>query len=86
MANKQNVDSQYVIYAPLNGTVQQLETVLDPTFLEKIVGDGIAMIQEDDEVVSLFPTKHASGLKIDAGVEVLIHTGLETVVLKGGGF
>lgn len=32
MANKQNVDSQYVIYAPLNGTVQQLETVLDPMF------------------------------------------------------
>lgn len=51
-----------------------------------MVGGGIAMIQEDDEVVSLFPTKHASGLKIDAGVEVLIHTGLETVVLKGGGF
>ncbi|HEY4600985.1 MAG TPA: PTS system trehalose-specific EIIBC component [Cerasibacillus sp.] len=94
MAKKQNVDSQYVIYAPLNGTVKQLETVPDPTFSEKMVGDGIAIIPEDGEVVapftgevvSVFPTKHAIGLKNDAGVEVLIHIGLETVGLKGEGF
>ena len=59
-----------------------------------MVGDGIAIIPDDGEVVarfkgevvSVFPTKHAIGLKNEAGVEVLIHIGLETVALKGEGF
>ncbi|MBR8645613.1 PTS glucose transporter subunit IIA [[Brevibacterium] frigoritolerans] len=38
------------------------------------------------EVLSIFPTNHALGLKMDNGLEILIHVGLDTVKLDGEGF
>ncbi|MDQ7862361.1 PTS glucose transporter subunit IIA [Peribacillus frigoritolerans] len=40
----------------------------------------------DGEVLSIFPTNHALGLKMDNGLEILIHVGLDTVKLNGEGF
>ncbi|GAA3318469.1 hypothetical protein GCM10020331_021390 [Ectobacillus funiculus] len=41
----------------------------------------------DGEVVNVFPTKHAIGLKkTKDGYEILIHIGLDTVKLGGAGF
>ncbi|GAB4939249.1 hypothetical protein MAHJHV51_51900 [Mycobacterium avium subsp. hominissuis] len=40
----------------------------------------------DGEVVQVFPTKHAIGLRGASGLELLIHIGLETVTLNGEGF
>ncbi len=59
-----------------------------------MVGDGIAIEPSegivvapfDGEIVQLFPTKHAIGLRGKSGLEVLIHIGLETVSLQGEGF
>ncbi len=89
MANKQEV-----IYAPLSGQIKKLEDVPDPTFSEKMMGDGLAIVPSDGqvvapldgEVVQIFPTKHAVGIRGNAGVEVLIHIGLDTVSLDGEGF
>ncbi|MEC5424659.1 PTS system trehalose-specific EIIBC component [Virgibacillus sp. C22-A2] len=83
-----------VIYSPLSGSVIQLENVPDPTFSQKLMGDGLAIEPSDGsvlapidgEVVQLFPTKHAIGLQSKSGIEVLIHIGLETVSLDGEGF
>lgn len=88
MSNKEN------IYSPLSGEVKQLKAVPDPTFSEKMMGDGLAIVPSDGkvvapfdgEVVQIFPTKHAIGLQSNSGVEVLIHIGLETVSLDGEGF
>ncbi|MFC4559937.1 PTS system trehalose-specific EIIBC component [Virgibacillus kekensis] len=88
------VNKEEFIFAPLSGEVKQLEDVPDPTFAEKMMGDGIAIDPSDGEVISplngeivqIFPTKHAVGLKGDNGVEVLIHIGLDTVNLNGEGF
>ena len=80
--------------APLSGYLMPLERVPDPVFAQKMVGDGIALdpITQsllapcDGEVVQLHPANHALTLSTDAGVEVLMHIGLDTINLKGEGF
>lgn len=83
-----------VLVSPMTGEVVDVTEVPDPTFSEKMMGDGIAFKPSDGavvapvagEVVNLFPTKHAIGIKSKAGVEYLIHIGLDTVMLDGEGF
>lgn len=82
------------IASPLRGTIILLENVPDPVFSQKMIGDGIAILPEegalyapvDGEIVQLFPTKHAIGIKTTDGAEILVHVGLETVQMKGEGF
>ncbi|MCT4663455.1 MAG: PTS glucose transporter subunit IIA [Tissierellales bacterium] len=82
------------IKSPIKGQFVLLENVPDPVFAQKMVGDGIAIELDenmvkapiDGEVVNVFPTKHAIGIKNSDGVEMLIHVGLDTVELKGEGF
>ncbi|WP_229683263.1 PTS system trehalose-specific EIIBC component [Virgibacillus oceani] len=82
------------IYAPLSGEIKSLNAVPDPTFSQKMMGDGIAIEPSegkvvsplDGEVIQIFPTKHAVGIRGKSGIEVLIHIGLETVSLEGNGF
>lgn len=83
-----------IVKAPISGVICQLEEVPDPVFAGKMVGEGIAIEPSeglvvapfDGEVVQLFPTLHAVGLRNKSGLEILIHIGLETVSLEGEGF
>ncbi|WP_423919748.1 beta-glucoside-specific PTS transporter subunit IIABC [Frigoribacterium sp. 2-23] len=83
-----------IISSPLTGDLLPLDDVPDTTFSQRLVGDGAAIRPTvgivdspvDGEVVTVFPTGHAVGLRSDTGVEVLIHVGLDTVTLKGDGF
>lgn len=76
------------------GKLISLEKVKDPVFSTKVLGDGFAIepTQEevvapcDGEVITVFPTGHAYGLKTKNGREILIHLGIDTVELKGQGF
>ncbi|TLS35862.1 PTS sugar transporter subunit IIA [Pseudalkalibacillus caeni] len=91
---KKEVPSEETIFAPLNGKAVKIEEVPDPTFSQKMMGDGIAIEPADGNVVSpvdgtviqLFHTKHAIGIKSQSGLELLIHIGLETVMMNGEGF
>lgn len=83
-----------VVTAPLSGEIVHLVTVPDLVFSRKLAGDGIAIKPTNDtlqapfdgEVIQLFPTLHAIGLRSDSGIEILIHIGLNTVSLNGEGF
>lgn len=87
--NKENV-----LYAPCKGKVVPLSEVPDPSFSEKILGDGFAVIPSegkiyaptDGEIAMVFDTLHAITLTSSSGTEILIHIGLDTVTLKGAPF
>lgn len=82
------------VYSPVKGEAVELKDVKDAVFSAGTIGKGIAVKPEDSEirapfdgeVISVFPTKHALGLKSKNGVELLIHIGIDTVNLKGKGF
>ncbi|WP_417900734.1 PTS glucose transporter subunit IIA [Bacillus haimaensis] len=86
--------TEEVVFAPLSGKVTELTEVPDPTFSQKMMGDGLAIIPSEGEVVSpvdgeivqFFHTKHAIGIRSVTGAEILIHVGLETVSMNGEGF
>lgn len=79
----------------LKGKVIPLKEVNDGVFSEGVMGDGLAIIPEnevlcapaDGEVAVLMQdSRHACGLKLDCGIELLLHIGIDTVDMKGDGF
>ena len=82
------------VYSVADGQVITLEQVKDPVFAQKMMGDGFAVEPANGNIVSpvsgtvssIFPTKHALGLVTEAGLEVLVHIGLDTVSLEGKPF
>ena len=86
--------ANHVITSPFTGTVKDLSEIKDAAFSSGALGKGVAILPTvgklyapvDGEVVSLFKTKHALGLKSKTGIEVLIHIGMDTVKLEGKHF
>ena len=81
--------------AYLTGKVIPIEELNDGVFSAKIMGDGIAIIPEnevltapaDGEItVVMDGSFHAVGMRLDNGVEVLLHIGVDTVGMNGEGF
>ncbi len=81
------------LYAPITGELIDITEVKDQVFSQKILGDGVAIEPKegvlyapfDCEVIQLFHTLHAIGLKAK-DVEILVHIGMDTVELNGEGF
>ncbi len=81
------------LIAPISGQVVDLDQVPDPVFSERMTGDGLAILAEDDEALApcdgtislLFEAKHAFAITTDDGIQVLVHIGLDTVILNGDG-
>lgn len=79
----------------LRGKVISLKEVNDGVFSEGILGDGLAIIPENDllyapaaaTVTALMPeSRHACGLILENGMELVLHIGVDTVDMKGDGF
>ncbi len=79
----------------LTGKVITLKEVNDGVFSEGILGDGIAIIPEDDILYApadgtvcalIQDSRHACGLSMDNGMELVLHIGIDTVDMKGDGF
>lgn len=92
---KNTIDAKKItITSPVNGTVLPLSKAEDEAFASEALGKGVVVIPKDGKVTApfdavveaVFPTNHVIGLKSDAGAEVMIHVGINTVDLKGKGF
>lgn len=77
--------------APVAGKVEPLSAVEDEVFSSGMMGDGFAVEPTDDTVrvpvsgtvAMVYNTGHAFGIKTEAGAEVLVHIGIDTVKLNG---
>lgn len=93
---KKMEDRPYTLTAPLEGTVVEIKDVKDPAFASEELGKGVGITSRKDvddvcapvsgEISVLFSTLHAIGITTEAGVEILIHIGVDTVNLEGRGF
>ena len=82
------------VIAPAVGAVIAQEDIPDDTFASGVLGEGVAIAPTegvvfapfDGEITSVADSKHAIGLSNAAGMEVLIHVGVDTVAMNGEGF
>ncbi|HJC83578.1 MAG TPA: sucrose-specific PTS transporter subunit IIBC [Candidatus Anaerostipes avicola] len=82
------------LYSPMKGEVLPIEKSNDAAFASKAMGDGVAINPEegviyapaDGKISLVFPTKHAIGITLNSGAELLIHAGIDTVKMDGEGF
>lgn len=88
------ITGEISLNSPMKGEVLPITESKDVAFASKAMGDGVAIQPEDgivyapaDGIVSaVFPTKHAIGMTLDSGIELLIHAGIDTVKMEGKGF
>ncbi len=88
------IPSRLDILAPLSGVLVPLSSVPDPVFAQKLVGDGISIDPISAELLApaagvvtlLHSAHHALTITTLSGIEVLVHIGIDTVMLKGEGF
>ena len=88
--------SEVVLKAPVNGEILPVTESSDPTFAQKLLGDGIVVRTEDTQVKVMapcdgtvkfvYPGGHAAGIETKNGTGILIHCGVDTVKLNGEGF
>ena len=94
VVEKEALNGEETISAPIQGKVIPLSKVEDQAFAGGDLGNGVAIIPSvgeikapfDGEITTLFPTLHAIGITGDNGIEMLIHIGFDTVKLNGKPF
>lgn len=93
--NSDNVATDKELLAFVSGRVIPIEEVEDQVFSQKILGDGIAILPESEELVApcsgtiitvMEDSFHACGMETDSGLELLFHVGLDTIDMNGDGF
>ena len=83
-----------VLLAPITGTAIKMTEVPDPVFASEAMGTGAAVSPTEGKLYApaagtitvLAETGHALAMTTDAGAEVLMHIGIDTVTLKGAPF
>ncbi|MFN7459552.1 MAG: phosphoenolpyruvate--protein phosphotransferase [Gemmatimonas sp.] len=81
------------LLAPVSGVIVPLDEVPDPVFAQRLAGDGLSIDPLGSEVVApcdavvrqVHRASHAVTLEA-SGLEIVIHVGLDTVLLQGAGF
>ena len=86
--------AQQKLLAFASGIVLPIEAVPDPVFAGHMLGDGLAIDPRegvlyapcDGHIVQLHASRHACVLETASGARMLLHIGIDTVLLKGEGF
>ncbi len=84
-------DADITVASPVNGNAISMDLVKDEVFSSEALGKGVGIEPKNGEIVApedctvlmVYPTLHALGLKLDSGVELIIHVGIDTVNLEG---
>ncbi|CAL4318164.1 PTS glucose transporter subunit IIA [Buchnera aphidicola] len=82
------------IIAPISGDIIDIESVPDEVFSKKIIGDGIAINPIGKRIVApitgtigkIFNTMHAFSIISKNKIEIFVHFGIDTILLRGKGF
>lgn len=95
-AKENHKEADTSIVAMATGELIDVSTVSDPVFAGKALGESVAFRYEGDQVTIcapasgalsvVFPTAHAFSIKMNNGVELLVHIGINTVEAEGDGF
>ncbi len=91
---KEKFTGRIELTAPAKGRVCPVAESTDPTFSQKVMGDGVVVFPEKGEVQApcdaviafTYPGGHALGLELADGSSILLHCGVDTVNLQGEGF
>ncbi|WP_297004977.1 glucose PTS transporter subunit IIA [uncultured Corynebacterium sp.] len=83
-----------VVTSPVGGRVLPLSETPDDAFAGGALGGGVCIdpsgdtlvAPADGKVLTIQRTGHAIGLRLDSGIELLIHIGIDTVKMDGDGF
>lgn len=85
----------HTLRAVLDGQIIPLSEVPDQVFSQGVMGDGIAFVPQSSTVVApadaevsvvMEDSRHACGLTLANGMELLLHVGVDTVAMNGDGF
>lgn len=88
-------EDKTVLTSVLDGELIPLKEVGDGVFSEGVMGEGLAVKPSSETVyapgkgtvsVLMEDSRHAVGLTLDNGMELLIHVGIDTVNMHGDGF
>lgn len=82
------------IYSPVNGRAIPLSDLKDPVFAQKLLGEGVAFVFEEDIIVSpchgtlvmISHDRHCVGIESESGDQILVHIGLEEENVHGQGY
>lgn len=88
---QKNKTNKNKIFSPCTGKVHSLSESKDTVFSSGMLGAGCFISPESNyvyspvsgTVLSVFPTKHAIGIKTESGIEIIVHMGIDTVELGG---
>ena len=86
--------SQLKLVAFASGIVVPIDAVPDPVFAGRMLGDGLAIDPSEGVlqapcngvITQLHASHHACILESESGARMLLHIGIDTVLLKGEGF
>lgn len=92
---EETIEADKELKAFVSGEVIPVKDVNDGVFSEGVMGEGLAILPEEGTLyapasgkisVLMEESKHACGLSLDNGMEILLHIGIDTVAMKGDGF